>query len=123
MSGYDAEEFERRALAGDSRAAVTVLSRSSVKSGVLEALMSPEADREIRITLAARQDVTPDQLAWIADCDDAYILNRAVSHPRTHKATIKSIRERAAGREGETWMHLRAFIDRVYGAEGITLIP
>ena len=85
--------------------------------------MTPNAHREIRIALAARPDVTAEQLAWVADCDDPYLLNRAVSHPRTSKATIQAIRERAAGRKVDTWIHLRAFIDRKYGAPPTTLIP
>ncbi|MET3367234.1 UNVERIFIED_CONTAM: hypothetical protein ABIE34_000455 [Jeotgalibacillus campisalis] len=87
MGNIDLRKFEQQ-LSGDWRSAVTVLSQSTANPVTLEGLMTPDAHLEIRIALAARPDVTAEQLAWVADCDDLYLLNRAVSHPRTSKTTI-----------------------------------
>lgn len=112
MNGYDAETFEAAAIAGDWRAAVSVLSRATVKPEVLEALMVPGAHDEVRIALAARTDVTPEQLDWCSQCDSPFILNRLVSHPCTPLATIKDIRDRSADLEGEVWTMLHDYATR-----------
>lgn len=78
MTGYDAAEFEARAVAGDWHAAVSVLSRASVKNEVLAALMTDEAHIEIRIALAMRSDLSPEQLAWCAETENAFILTHPV---------------------------------------------
>lgn len=112
MNGIDISDFERRAVSGDWHAAVTVLSRASLKPEVLEQLMVPEAHLEVRIALAARQDVTPEQLAWCANCDSAFMLNRIVSHPKTPQSTLKDIRGRSADRDGEIWVMLHSYASR-----------
>lgn len=77
MTGYNAEEFETRAIAGDWRAAVADLSRATLKPEVLQQLMVPGAHDEVRIGLAMRADVTAEQIEWIASTtDSAFILNR-----------------------------------------------
>jgi hypothetical protein len=78
---YDAETFEKAALAGDWKAAISVLSRASVDPAVLAQLMTNDAHDEVRIALAMRDEVTPEQLTWCAQCDSPFILNRLVSHP------------------------------------------
>jgi hypothetical protein len=112
MSGYDAEQFEAAAIEGDWKAAISVLSRSTVKPEVLSALMSDDAHDEIRIALALRSDVTPQQLVWCAECDSPFILNRLVSHPRTPLPTVKDIRDRSEGRPEETWAMLNKYAKR-----------
>lgn len=112
MTGYDAEVFEARALAGDWHAAVSVLSRATLKPEVLSALMTDDAHIEIRIALAMRSDVTPEQLSWCSETDNTFILNRLVSHPKTPLGTVKGIRDRSEGMEGEVWTMLHDFADR-----------
>jgi hypothetical protein len=112
MTGYDAEEFESRAIAGDWQAAVSALSLASVKPDVLAALMTDDAHTEIRLALAMLSDVTPEQLDWCSKCDSTFMLNRVVSHPRTPLATVKDIRDRSAGMEGEVWTMLHDCADR-----------
>ncbi|UZX02482.1 hypothetical protein F8G81_07520 [Arthrobacter sp. CDRTa11] len=112
MTGYDAEEFERRAIAGDWKAAISVLSRASLKPEVLSVLMTEDAHIEVRLALAMRPDVTPEQLAWCAETDDAHMLNRLIAHPRTPLSTIKGIRDRSEGMAGEVWTLLHAYATR-----------
>jgi hypothetical protein len=113
MTGYDAERFEAAALAGDWRAATAVLSRANVKPEVLEALMTPDAHLEVVLGVLARHDVTPEHLAWAATFDNAQILGRVVSNPKTPAPLVREIRERAASKDGEIWVELRAYADRV----------
>lgn len=106
MTEYNAEESEARALAGDRKAAVSVLSRSSLKPEVLSALMTDDADDDIRTAVAMRSDATPGQLAWCAQCDNLVLLNRLVAHPKTPVTTVMEIRAKARTREGEAWQML-----------------
>lgn len=112
MSEYDADEFERRAIAGDWHAAVSVLSRASLKPEVLTQLMVPDAHDEVRIALAMRTDVTPAQLKWAADCDSPFLLNRLVAHPKTPIDTVRDIRAKAKERTGEVWEMLEEYAAR-----------
>ena len=113
MTGYDAEKFEAAALAGDWRAATAVLSRANVKPEVLAALMTADAHLEVVLGVLARHDVTTEHLAWAATFDNAQILGRVVSNPRTPAPLVRDIRERAASNDGEIWVELRAYADRV----------
>lgn len=113
MSGYDAESFEAAAVAGDWRAAVAVLSRSTARPAVMEVLMSPDANLEVVLGVLARQDVTPEGLAWAATFDNAQILGRVVSNPKTPTPLVREIRDRAADRDADIWVHLREYADRV----------
>ncbi|MET4144424.1 hypothetical protein [Arthrobacter sp. UYCo732] len=112
MNGYDAEECEARALAGDWRAAISVLSRAALKPEVLAALMNNDAHIEVRLALAMRSDVSAEQLAWCAQTDSTHMLNRLVAHPRTPLSTIKGIRDRSGGMEGEVWTLLDSYAER-----------
>lgn len=118
MTGYDAETFEADALAGDWKAAVAVLSRAAVRPEVLEALMSNDAHLEVVLGVMARQDVTAEHLAWAATFDNAQILGRVVSNPKTSVTVIREIRERVADREEPIWVHLREYADRVLARHG-----
>lgn len=113
MSGYDAESFEAAAVAGDWRAAVAVLSRSTVRPEVMEALMSPDAHVEVVLGVMGRPDVTPERLAWAASFDNAQILGRVVSNPKTPTPLIREIRDRVADRDAPIWVHLQEYADRV----------
>jgi hypothetical protein len=113
MSGYDAARFEAAALAGDWRAAVAVLSRSTVRPEVMEALMAPDAHVEVVLGVMGRHDVTPERLAWAATFDNAQILGRVVSNPKTPTPLIREIRDRVADRDAAIWVHLREYADRV----------
>ncbi|MET3705864.1 hypothetical protein ABIB17_000463 [Arthrobacter sp. UYEF6] len=112
MTGYDAEEFEAAALGCDWRAALSVLSRATLKPEVLAGLMTPDAHIEIRLALAMRPDVSPEQLAWCAQCDDTHMLNRLVAYPKTPLSTVKDIRDRAEGLDGEVWKMLHDYATR-----------
>lgn len=113
MTEYNAAAFESAALAGDWRAAVAVLSRASVRPEVLEALMSPDAHLEVVLGVLARQDVTPERLAWAATFDNAQILGRVVSNPKTPTSLVREIRDRVEDREEPIWVHLREYAGRV----------
>lgn len=107
------DEFETRALQGDWLAALTVLSRPNIKPEVLEALMVPGADKEVVLGVLSRPDVTPDQIAWAASFDNAQILGRVVSNPKTPLPLVREIRERAEVRPEDVWVHLAAYCGRV----------
>lgn len=113
MTGYEAEKFEAEALAGDWRAAVAVLSRANLRPEVLEALMTQDAHLEVVLGVLGRQGVTPEHLTWAAKFDNAQILGRVVSNPKTPTSLIREIRGRADGREADIWVHLREYADRV----------
>ncbi|NWL32995.1 hypothetical protein [Paenarthrobacter nitroguajacolicus] len=113
MNGYDAEKFEADALTGDWRAAVAVLSRSNLRPEVLAALMTEDAHLEVVLSVIGRQDVTPERLAWAATFDNAQILGRVVSNPKTPTPLIREIRDRVAGRGSDIWVLLREYADRV----------
>lgn len=122
MNGIDIGEFERRAISGDWNAAVTVLTRASLKPEVLKQLMVSDAHLEVRIALAARPDVTAEQLTWCAECESPLLLNRLVGHPRTPLSTLKDIRDRSAGRDGDVWVLLHSYaartLDRILKESG-----
>lgn len=118
MSGYNAEKFEAEALAGDWRAAVAVLYRATVRPEVLQALMAPDAHLEVVLGVLARQDVTVEHLQWAATFDNAQILGRVVSNPKTPIALVREIRERVVDRKEPIWVHLREYADRVLARHG-----
>ncbi|TVU61554.1 hypothetical protein FQP90_13520 [Paenarthrobacter nitroguajacolicus] len=106
-------EFETKALAGDWRAASMVLSRAHVRPEVLAALMTPDAHLEVVLGVLGRQDVTPEHLAWAATFDNALILGRVVSNPKTPTSLVREIRDRVADRDAHIWIHLREYAARV----------
>lgn len=105
--------FEARALQGDWLAAVTVLSRPSIGPEVLEALMTPDADKEVVLGVLSRPDVTVEHIAWAASFDNAQVLGRVASNPKTPMSLVREIRERAQGRPEDIWVHLAAYCGRV----------
>ncbi|MFJ4026008.1 hypothetical protein ACIPWF_00870 [Paenarthrobacter sp. NPDC089989] len=107
------DEYERKALAGDWRAACTVLSRAAIKPEVLEALMTSDAHVEVVSGVMGRWGLTVEQLAWAATFDDCRILGRVVSNPKTPLPIVREIRERAAARPEDVWVHLEAYCGRV----------
>lgn len=111
------DEFETRALQGDWLAAVTVLYRISIRPEVLEALMTPDAHKEVVLGVLARPDVTAEQIAWAATFDNAQILGRVVSNPKTPLPLVREIRERVEGRPEDIWVHLTAYCGRVIDRE------
>ncbi|GLU58556.1 hypothetical protein [Paenarthrobacter ureafaciens] len=113
MTGYDAEKFEAAAQAGHWRAAIAVLSRASVRPEVLEALMTPDADKEVVLGVLSRPDVTVEHIAWAATFDNAQILGRVVSNPKTPLSLVREIREQIQDRPEDIWVHLAAYCGRV----------
>ncbi|WP_420179705.1 hypothetical protein [Paenarthrobacter sp. TA1.8] len=113
MTGYDAEKFEADALAGDWRAAVAVLSRANLRPEVVAGLMTHDAHLEVVLGILGRQDVTSEHLAWAATFDNAQILGRVLSNPKTPTPLIREIRDRVADREPDIWVHLREYANRV----------
>lgn len=110
MNDVDIVEYERRAIAGEWRAAVTILSRASVNPDVLKALMTPEAHDEVRLAIAMRPDLTPGQTDWIASTTDStFVLNRMVAHGKAATNTLRDIRSRALEESGETWRMLAEY--------------
>ncbi|MCP1414425.1 hypothetical protein [Paenarthrobacter sp. A20] len=117
MTGYDAAKFEANALAGDWKAASAVLSRATVRPEVLQALMTPDAHLEVVLGVLGRQSVTVEHLAWAATFDNAQILGRVVSNPKTPTSLVREIRDRVADREADIWVLLREYADRVIARE------
>ena len=114
MNEQSSEDLEREAVAGDWQAAVSVLSRPSLKPEARTALQTPEAHDELRMALLAGADVAPGEIEWAASpTESTFILNRIVAHGRTDSSTISAIRDRSAEREGETWEMLKAYATRV----------
>lgn len=107
------DEYETKALHGDWKAACTVLSRSFLKLEVLQTLMTSDAHLEVVLGVIGRPDVTADHLAWAATFDNAQILGRVVSNPKTPLPLVRDIRERALNLEGDVWVHLAAYCGRV----------
>ncbi|MET4618720.1 hypothetical protein ABIE18_000143 [Arthrobacter sp. 2762] len=101
MSHYNASEFEAAALAGHWRAAAAVLSRVNVKPEVLAGLMTDDAHLEVVLGVLACPDLTADHLAWAAAFDNAQILGRVVSNPKTPASLVREIQQHAGSRDGE----------------------
>ncbi len=57
--------------------------------------------------------MTPERLAWAATFDNAQILGRVVSNPKTPTPLIREIRDKVADRDAPIWVHLREYADRV----------
>lgn len=115
MSEYNAAEYIQRALSGDWRAQITVLTRSSVDPEVLVAIMGkPELHEEVQLAIIGRRDAAVEQLEWVAHrTESAVVLNRTVGDDRTPVETVRAIRDRAAGLEGDRWSNLAEHADRV----------
>lgn len=107
------DEFETKALAGDWRAACTVLSRASIRPEVLGALMTPDAHVDMLFAVLSRWGVSVEHIAWAVTFDNPRILGRVVSNPKTPLSMVREIRERAAGRPEDVWVHLAAYCGRV----------
>ncbi|MFE4195264.1 hypothetical protein ACFRJ9_05315 [Paenarthrobacter sp. NPDC056912] len=107
------DQYETRALNGDWKAACTVLSRTSVRPEVLEAPMTPDAHLEVVLGVLGRPGVTPEHLAWAATFDNAQILGRVVSNPKTPMSLVRDFRERSDGRPEDIWVHLTTYCGRV----------
>jgi len=60
--------------------------------------MTPNAHIELMLGVMARQDVTPERLAWAATFDNAKILGRVVSNSKTPTPLIREIRDRGRPR-------------------------
>lgn len=80
--------------------------------------MSPDAHLEVVLGVLARQDVTVQHLEWAATFDNAQILGRVVSNPKTPTPLIREIRDRVANRDSPIWVHLREYADRVLDRHG-----
>ncbi|MFJ4168474.1 hypothetical protein ACIPY3_03080 [Paenarthrobacter sp. NPDC089714] len=107
------DEYETEALAGDWRAACTVLSRAAIKPEVLEALITLDAHYEVVFGVLGRHGVTVEHLTWAASFDDPRILGRVVSNPKTPTSLVREIQARAAARPEDVWIHLAAYCSRV----------
>lgn len=92
---------------------MAVLSRSTVRPEVLEALMKPDAHLEVVLGVLGRQAVTREHLAWAATFDNAQVLGRVLSNPKTPVSLVREIRDRVADREEDIWVHLREYADRI----------
>lgn len=114
MTEYDAEAFEARARAGDWKAQITVLTRSSVDSEVLAAIMSqPEIHDQVMLAIIGRRDSTSETMDWAARrTSSAVVLNRIVQSDKTDPETIKAIRAGAAGPAEDRWRYLVEHADR-----------
>lgn len=75
--------------------------------------MSPDAHLEVVLGVLGRPSVTPEHLTWAATFDNAQILGRVVSNPKTPLPLIREIRDRVADRDAAIWVHLREYADRI----------
>lgn len=115
MTEYDAEAYEAKALSGDWRAQVTVLTRSSIKPDVLSGIIGqPDLHQEVQLALIDRRDCSPEILDWVASrTSSAVVLNRIVMTDRTDVETVKAIRDSAEKLDEPRWRYLVEHADRV----------
>ena len=112
---YDAALFEERALAGDWRAQITVLSRQSVDPVVLAAILNqPGLHHQVQLALTERGDVTVEQLEFLAQrAESAIVIHRIIQSSEVSVELIRAIRENALGLEGKIWFEVVEHADRV----------
>lgn len=114
MTDYDAEAFEAKARAGDWKAQVTVLTRSTINPDLLAAIMSqPEIHDQVMLAIIGRRDSTSETMDWAAGrTSSAVVLNRIVQSDETDTETIKAIRGGAAAHSEDRWRYLVEHADR-----------
>lgn len=112
---YDAARFEERALAGDWRAQVTVLTRHHVDPGVLAAILNqPELHESVQLAVTERRDVTVEQLEFLAQrTDSAVVINRIIQNRAVPLELIEAIRDNALTLEGKVWFEVVEHAERV----------
>ena len=112
---YDAALFEERALAGDWRPQITVLSRQSVDPVILTAILNqPGLHHQVQLALPERGDVTVEQLEFLAQrTDSAIVIHRIIQSSEVSVELIRAIRENALGLEGKIWFEVVEHADRV----------
>lgn len=112
---YDAARFEERALAGDWRAQVTVLTRHNVDPGVLAAILNqPELHESAQLAITERRDVTVEQLEFLAQrTSSAVVINRIIQNRSVPLDLIEAIRDNARTLEGKVWFEVVQHADRV----------
>ncbi len=111
---YTDEQLDTMARTGTLRDRITVASRTSVPSEILEWIMANDNSEDIKREIIGRMDVTAKRLMWAAQTSqDANTLGRVVGHHLTPLSNVRAIQERAQEREGEVWEALAAFAGRV----------
>lgn len=115
---FDAALFEERALAGDWRAQITVLTRQSVDPDVLAAFLNqPGLHDQVQLVITERRDVTVEELEFLAQrTGSAVVINSIIGHPRTPVELIEAIRDKALTLEGKVWHEVAEYAGRVLAA-------
>jgi hypothetical protein len=77
---YDAARSEERALAGDWRAQIAVITRQNVDPAVLAAVLNqPGLHEQVQLAITERRDVTVEQLEFLAQrTESAVVINRII---------------------------------------------
>ncbi|MET3705866.1 hypothetical protein ABIB17_000465 [Arthrobacter sp. UYEF6] len=111
MKSYTPDELLDLARSARWQDQVTAATRTNAPPEVLDTLMVPGAHIEVVLALISRAGVTQGQLSWLAEhTDSPHALGRIAGHPKASTATLKSIRDRAAGETWEGWTHLHRFV-------------
>jgi hypothetical protein len=112
---YDAALFEERALAGDWRAQVTVITRHHMDPGILAAILNqPGLHDQVQLAITERRDVTVEQLEFLAQrTESAVVINRIIQNRTVPLDVIEAIRDNASTLEGKVWSEVVEHADRV----------
>ncbi|NMR32470.1 hypothetical protein [Crystallibacter degradans] len=119
---YDAAGSEKRALAGDWRAQIAVITRPSVDPAVLAAILNqPGLHEQVQLAVTERRDVTVEQLEFLAQrTESAVVINRIIMNTMTPTEAIEAVRANALTLEGKIWSEVAEHADRVLAARGQT---
>lgn len=119
---YDAAGSEERALAGDWRAQIAVITRQTVDPAVLAAILNqPELHEQVQLAITERRDATVDQLEFLAPrTESAVVINRIIMNWTTPIEVIEAIRTNALTLEGKVWFEVVEHAGRVLAARGQT---
>lgn len=112
---YDAARTLERALAGDWRAQVAVVTRQTVDPDVMAAILNlPDLHQEVQLCIIERRDVTLEQLEFLAQrTSSGVVINRIIQNKIVPDELIEAIRDTAAGLEGKVWFEVTEHAGRV----------
>ncbi|WP_139006937.1 hypothetical protein [Arthrobacter crystallopoietes] len=112
---YDAARSEERALAGDWRAQIAVITRPNVEPAILTAILNqPGLHEQVQLAITERRDVTVEQLEFLAQrTESAVVINRIIMKTMTPIEVIEAIRANALTLEGKVWFEVAEHADRV----------
>ncbi|NMR32066.1 hypothetical protein [Crystallibacter degradans] len=117
---YDAARSEQRALEGDWRAQIAVITRPIVDPAVLAAILNqPGLHEQVQLVITERRDVTVEQLEFLAQrTASAVVINRIIMTTTTPIEVIEAIRANALTLEDKIWFEVAEHAGRSWPAAG-----